>query len=121
MANANKTLLCIASALALSACASDEHRQVAELSRAHTLVEQAQQAGAQQYAGADLEAANNKLLVADNKKTDEEVALRMATEASLDAQVALQRTRAAKAELALAQVNAGSDTLRDETTRPQTP
>jgi hypothetical protein len=61
MANANKTLLCIASALALAACASDEHRQVAELSRAHTLVEQAQQAGAQQYAGADLEAANNKL------------------------------------------------------------
>ena len=121
MANANKTLLCIASALALAACASDEHRQVAELSRAHTLVEQAQQAGAQQYAGADLEAANNKLRMADNKKTDEEVALRLATEASLDAQVALQRTRAAKAELALAQVNAGSDTLRDETTRPQTP
>ena len=116
----NMIFLAIASALGLSACGT-EPRQIAELSRAHTLVEQAEQAGAQQFAPADLDSARNKLQQAEQKHTDDELAARLSQEASIDAQVALARTRAAKAEQALAQVNAGSETLRQETNRPQQP
>src|SRR5262245_24398113 len=115
------TLLCAASLLALAGCASAP-RQVAESTRAHTLVDQAEQAGAQQFAAADLEAARNKLQQADDKHTDHDLAVRLAQEAAADAEVAAARTRAAKAQQALAQVNAGSDTLRQETaTQSQQP
>jgi hypothetical protein len=111
-------MYCAASLLALTGCATEEkHRQVAELSRAQTLLGQAEQSGAQQYASADLEAARNKLETAQNKKTDDEVALRLAQESAADAEVAMARTRAAKAQQALNQVSAGSETLRQESSR----
>lgn len=103
-----------ASVLALTACATEEHRQIAEVSRAQTLVDQAEQSGAQQFASADLEAARNKLQAAQNKHTDDEAAMRLAEESSIDAEVAVARTRAAKAQQAVTQVNAGSETLRRE-------
>ena len=109
---------CAASVLALTACASNEdRRQAAELTRAQTLVDQAQQAGAQQFASADLEAARNKLEMAQNKHTGEDAAERLAQEAAADANVALARTRAMKSQQALNQVNAGHDSLRQETTQ----
>jgi 2-hydroxychromene-2-carboxylate isomerase len=115
----SKTILfCGAVALAMAGCASEPH-QVAELARAQTLVEQAEQGGAQQFAPADLQAARDKLQQAQQKHTDDEVTVRLAQEAALDAQVAAARTRSAKAEQALAQVNAGSETLRQEASRPQ--
>jgi hypothetical protein len=113
-------LYCAASVLALTGCATEErHRQVADVARAQTLVEQAEQGGAQQYAAADLEAARNKLQVAQNKKTDDEVAQRLAVESAADAEVAVARTRAAKAQQAVTQVNAGHETLRQEATVEQ--
>jgi hypothetical protein len=108
-------LLSVVLALAISGCATDR-RQAVEVSRAQSLVDQAEQAGAQQYAAADLEAARNKLQQANNGHTDHEDATRLASEAAIDAQVASARTQAAKAQLALNQVNAGSETLRQETT-----
>jgi len=106
--------------LALAACATPPH-QVAETSRARALVEQAEQSGAQQFASADLEAARNKLQVAQDKHTDDEVAVRMAQESAADAEVALARSRAGKAQQALSQVSAGSATLRQEANRPDQP
>ena len=101
-------------ALVLASCASSPP-PIAELSRAHTLVEQAEQAGAQQFAAADLDSARQKLQVADRKDTKPESALRLAREASLDAQVAVARARVGKAEQAVAEVNASVESLRRET------
>lgn len=112
-------LYCAAAAMALTGCAStEEHRQVAVVARAQTLVDQAEQSGAQQFAAADLEAARNKLQMAQNKHTDDERAVRLAEESSADAQVAIARAHAAKAQQAQSQVNAGSETLRQEATAP---
>ena len=107
-------LLSTVLALAVSGCATN--RRPVEAASAQSLVNQAEQAGAQQFAAADLEAARNKLQQADDPRTDHDVAVRLATEAAIDAQVASARTQAAKAEQSLAQVNAGSETLRQETT-----
>jgi hypothetical protein len=101
-------------ALALAACASSPP-PIAELSRAHTLVEQAEQGGAQQFAAADLDSARHKLQLADQKDTKPEAALRLAREASIDAQVAVARARVGKAEQAVAEVNASVESLRRET------
>ena len=103
-------------ALAIASCESGP-RPVAELSRAHTLVEQAEQAGAQQFAGADLGSARNKLQQADQKDTNAELALRLAQEASVDAQVAVARARVGKAEQAVTEINASLESLRRETNR----
>jgi hypothetical protein len=115
-----KSVFCAAAVLALGACATPRH-EVAEVARAHTLVDQAEQAGAQQYASADLEAARNKLQQANDKRTDHDDAVRLADEAGADAEVAIARARAGKAQAALAQVNAGNDTLRQEASRSQDP
>ena len=113
-----KSVFGAAVVLALGACATPRH-EVAEIARAHTLVDQAEQSGAQQYASADLEAARNKLQQATNDHTDHDDAVRLADEASADAEVAIARTRAAKAQAALAQVNSSNDTLRQEASRSQ--
>ena len=103
-------------ALAIASCESGP-RPVAELSRAHTLVEQAEQAGAQQFAAADLDSARKKLQQADQKDTKPDIALRLAKEASVDAQVAVARARVGKAEQAVTEVNASLESLRRETNR----
>jgi hypothetical protein len=105
-------------ALAVASCESGP-RPIAELSRAHTLVEQAEQAGAQQFAAADLDSARKKLQQADQKDTKPEIALRLAQEASVDAQVAVARARVGKAEQAVTEVNASVESLRRETKREQ--
>ena len=105
--------------LAMTACASGP-RPVAELSRAHTLVEQAEQAGAQQFAAADLDAARSKLQQAEQKDAKSDLALRLAQEASMDAEVAAARTRVGKAEQAVTEVNASIESLRKETNRSET-
>ena len=114
----NKTAILLT--LAMASCESGP-RPIAELSRAHTLVEQAEQAGAQQFAGADLDAARTKLQRAEQKDTRPEVALRLAEEAALDAQVAVARARVGKADQAVMEVNASTESLRKETSRPEKP
>jgi hypothetical protein len=100
-------------------CASSP-RPLVDLTQAHTLVQQAEQSDAQQFASADLEAARSKLREADAAAKDRpEVAIRLAQESSADADVALARTRAGKANQALADVNAGTATLRSETQRSE--
>jgi hypothetical protein len=90
----------------------------ADLVGAHTLVSQAEQSGAQQYASSDLEAARSELRQADQDAKDKPVlAIRLAQESSVDAELALARTRALKAEQALKEVNSGTATLRSESER----
>ena len=106
-------------ALALTGCASVP-TPTAELAQAHSLVDEAEQSGAPQYASADLAAARSKLQQADlDAKKEPQRANDEAQEASADARVALARTNAAKAQAALRDVNAGTQTLQNETDRAQ--
>ena len=47
--------------LLLAACAAEAERPTADMTRASTLIEQAEKAGAQQYAAAELQQARDKL------------------------------------------------------------
>jgi hypothetical protein len=111
------SLLPLLLACALTASCASEPRPVAELARAHTLVEAAEQSGAPQYAAADLDAAREKLQRAERREVEPELAYRLAEEASADAQVAAARARAAKAEHAVAEVDASIESLRREANR----
>jgi hypothetical protein len=108
-----------ATLLVAAASCSSGPKPTADLAEAHTLVSQAEQSGAQQFASINLEAARSELRQADqDAATDKPVlATRMAQEASVDAELALARTRSAKAEQALQQVNSGTATLRSESER----
>lgn len=106
-------------ALLAGGCASAPQPS-ADLTQAHTLVDQAEQSGASQWASADLASARSKLQTADQEaKQQPAQSIRMAQEASVDARVALARTNAAKAQHALHDVNAGTQTLRNETNRSE--
>jgi membrane-bound lytic murein transglycosylase len=107
-----------AAALAVTVSCASGPKPNADLVAAHTLVSQAEQSGAQQYASASLEAARSELRQADQDAKDKPVlALRLAQESSVDSQLALARTRALKAEQALREVNSGTATLQSESER----
>jgi hypothetical protein len=101
----------------IAGCASGP-RPTADLAGAHTLVAQAEQSGAQQFDSADLEAARSELQQADQDARDQpKAAIRLAQQSAVDAQLALARTRAQKAEQALRQINADNATLQSESER----
>ena len=108
-----------ATLLVAAVSCSSGPKPTADLAEAHTLVSQAEQSGAQQFASINLEAARSELREADqDAATDKPVlATRLAQEASVDAELALARTRSAKAEQALQQVNSGTAALRSESER----
>jgi len=111
------TAVAAAAVLASVSCASGPPPN-ADLVGAHTLVAQAEQSGAQQYASANLEAARSELRQADQDAKDKPVlAIRLAQESSVDAELALARTRAVKAEQSLREVNSGTATLQSESER----
>ena len=111
------TAVAAAAVLASVSCASGPPPN-ADLVGAHTLVAQAEQSGAQQYASANLEAARSELRQADQDAKDKPVlAIRLAQESSVDAELALARTRAVKAEQSLREVNSGTASLQSESER----
>jgi hypothetical protein len=109
----------LAAAAVVAGCASKPARPTEEMTRAQTLVDQAEQGGAQQYASAELTQARQKLQAADDAsdkgKTD--VAQRLASEATLDAQLAVAKTNAGKAQSAATEVSQSVETLRHEANR----
>jgi hypothetical protein len=111
-----------ATLVVVAASCSSGPKPTAELAEAHTLVSQAEQSGAQQFASINLESARRELRQADqDAATDKPVlATRLAQEASVDAELALARTRSAKAEQDLQQVDSGTATLRSESERQST-
>ena len=89
------------------------------MTRARTLIEQADRAGAQRYAAADLQRAHDELNNADKanaeKKYDD--ARRYAESAAVDADVATARAAAGEAQHAAQEVGRGNETLRQESQR----
>ena len=90
-----------------------------EITRARTLIEQAEKAGAQRYAAAELTQARDKLKQADdlanNGKAD--AARARANEAAADAELATQRASAGDAQRAANEVAKGTESLQRETDR----
>jgi hypothetical protein len=115
----------VCAALVFTGCASN--RPVAEITRARTLIEQAEKAGAIQYAPVELDQARNKLRLADaaaEEGKDEEARAR-ANEAAAGAELAQAKAASSAAGKAAAEVERSTDTLQRESQRsstaPQTP
>jgi hypothetical protein len=109
-------LLCVAAV----GCASEGVKPSDELTKAHTVVEQADKGGnAQRYAAADLQRAHDELSDAERydaqKKYDE--ARYFAQRAEVDADVAVARGNSAEAQKAAADVAQSNNTLQQETER----
>lgn len=101
-------------------CASEGPKPVDELTKAHTVVEQADKGGtAQRYAAADLQRAHDELSDADRssaqKKYDE--ARRFAQRAEVDADLAVARGTSAEQQKAAEDVTKANEALRQETGR----
>jgi hypothetical protein len=112
-------LICILAVACVSGCATTPNPQVTEeMTRAKTLIDQADRTGgAQRYAAADLQRAHDELTSADRaigeRKYDE--ARRDAESAAADADVASARATAGEAQRAAHEVEQGNETLRRET------
>ena len=101
-------------------CASEGVKPSDELTKAHTVVAQADKGGnAQRYAAADLQRAHDELSDADRydaqKKYDE--ARYFAQRAEVDADVAVARGNSGEAQKAAADVAQSNNTLQQETQR----
>lgn len=104
--------------LLAAGCASQGERPAEELARARTLIEQAEQGGAQQYAPAELERARTKLAAAESTADkDNERARELAHEAAVDAEYAVARTSAGKAQQSAQTLQQGIESLREEAGR----
>ena len=109
-------LLCVVAV----GCASEGPKPSDELTKAHTVVEQADKGGnAQRYAAADLQRAHDELSDADRydaqKKYDE--ARYFAQRAEVDADLAVARGNSGEAQKAAADVVSANNTLQQETQR----
>jgi len=104
---------------ALTGCASSPPLPVAEFSRAQTLVQQAERNQAQQFAAVDLDRARDKMRQAQKAMDTHEAKLasRYASEAALDAELALARSSAAQAQKSAAELTASIDQLKAESQR----
>ncbi len=111
------TLAALCAAIAAAGCAGGP-APTAELAQAHSLVDQAEQSGAPRYASADISSARSKLQQADlDARKEPARALGEAQEATADARVALARTNAAKAQVALRDVQSSDRDLQHEADR----
>lgn len=109
-------LLCVAA----MGCATEGPKPSDELTKAHTVIEQADKGGnAQRYAAADLQRAHDELSDADRydaqKKYDE--ARYYAQRAEADADVAVARGNSGEAQKAAADVAQSNNALQQETQR----
>jgi Domain of unknown function (DUF4398) len=121
MSARNRFLGAAAIGLLAAGCATQSTRPTAEISRARTLIEQAEKAGAQRYAAAELDQARDELRLADaaeeHGKRDE--ARARANEAAADAELAMARANSGEAQQAAAEVRQSTDTLQREAQRNQ--
>ncbi len=113
----NAILIGALSMVVIAACASGPPRDtVASLTRARTLVAEAERSGAQQYDPTDLQAARDESSDAERlaAKGSDTQADEFANEAAVDAQLASARTANDKAQRDLVDLNRTLDTLRRE-------
>src|ERR1700722_16640893 len=114
-----------ASAIALvccelgAGCASQWPIPTEQLTRARTLVEQADKADAQRYAPADLQRAHDELSSADKAVSDHKYdeARRYAENAQVDADLASARASSGEAQHAAREVDRSIDSLKQESER----
>lgn len=92
-----------------------------EITRAQTLIEEAEKAGARQYAADQLDSARDKLRLANaaQRDGDEDVARARANEAAADAQLAQSKAQSGTAQKAAEEVERSTDVLQRETERTQ--
>lgn len=108
-------------ALVLAACASGPPAPTAQLSVSAAAIDQAVSAGATELAPTELSAARDKLdraYVAMNSSNNVR-ALILAEQAQVDAQLAVARTRSAKAEKAASSHQQDRRVLREEIKRSE--
>ena len=100
-------------------CATPGPQPTEEMTRARTLVEQADRAGAQRYAAADLQRAHDELSEADKANADRKYddARRYAESAAADADVAAARSAAVAAQNSAQEIAKSNETLRQESAR----
>lgn len=106
-------------ALALSACAASPPAPTAQMAVSAAAIDQAASAGAAELAPAELSAAREKLdraRMAMNNQNNTQ-ALILAEQAQADAQLAVTRSRTAKAEKAAASLQEDRRILREEIKR----
>ncbi len=114
-------MLSVTAALAAvaSGCASQGPKPTEQLTRARTVVEQADKAGVQRYAAADLQRAHDELADADKANTARryDEARRYAEAAEADADVATARAGDGEAQRAAHELRLSSESLQNETER----
>src|SRR6201996_8993760 len=100
-------------------CATQGPQPTEEMTRARTVIEQADKAGAQRYAAADLQRAHDELSNAQksNAEGKYDEARRYAESAEADADVASARASNGEAQRAAEEVVKGNETLREESGR----
>jgi hypothetical protein len=100
-------------------CATEGPPPSEEVTRARTVIEEADKAGAQRYAAADLQRAHDELSNAEkaNGEGKYDEARRYAESAEVDADVATARATAGEAQRAAQEVAQGNETLRQESAR----
>jgi hypothetical protein len=103
----------------LSACASTPQPPTTALLDAREAIASAEQAGARQYAGAELDEAQQKLLLAERFVRNEQMieAERYARESIISAELASARTESAKALEINRQMSRSADALMEEMRR----
>ena len=103
----------------VGACATQGPPPSEEVTRAKSVIEQADKAGAQRFAAADLQRAHDELSNAEkaNGEGKYDEARRYAESAEADADVATARASDGEAQRAAHEVVQGNETLRQESAR----
>jgi hypothetical protein len=108
-------LLCILA----TGCATDQSKPTEELTKARSVIQQADKGDTQRYAAADLQRAHDELSsaerAADNRKYDD--ARRFAENAEVDADLATARGNSGAAEHAVQEIRQSMETLKQESER----
>jgi hypothetical protein len=117
MSARNGFLVAAAVGLLCAGCAAKQ--PTPEITRAQTLIEQAEKSGARQYAADQLDSAHNNLRLATAAQRDgkDEEARARANEAAADAELAQSRAASGTAEKAAGEVQRSTDTLERESER----
>ena len=115
------TILTTAAAVCgvIAGCATQGPQPTEELTKARTLIEQAEKAEAQRYAAPDLQRARNELSSAEvaNSKGSYDAARSYAESAAADADVAAARASAGEALQGAHEAAQGNSTLQQESQR----
>lgn len=117
--NARQVITLLIATLILTACATAQLPPTEALNAARDAIENAEQAQARQYAGAELEEANQHLMAANKAVEDERMveAERLARQARVAAELAIARTEAAKAAEINREMGRGAEALDEEMQR----